>query len=206
MINNLIIVGGPISVGKSTLISSLHFSQVPEINENDRIQMLMLENTYNKGKVAPEVIEHYFLEVRKRKYMNYSQNSKTHILDRSIFESLWFSKENMNSQSFVYFKKLWTSEVQELISKFGKPKLYILLTMNWNTFKNRFFKRGRNVEIDNFQKNKEFFKKHINEYEKHMIKIFERFNINYVKISTDNLQIKKVVQASNEVIQEALNG
>lgn len=202
---NLIVIGGPISVGKSTLISSLGYPQVPELDESDLVQMLLLENTYKKGRVAPEVIEHYFLQVRKEKYIKYSNSLQTHILDRSIFESLWFAKGNMNHKSFFHFKKLWKNEIIGLINEVGKPKLYILLTMSWEVFKERFFSRGREVEIKNFNENEEFFKKHIAEYEKHMIEVFELFDIEYKKINTDNLTTKQVKEDTIQKINEVLN-
>lgn len=205
MFANLLVVGGPISVGKSTLVSSLEFPQVPELDENDEILMLLLENTYQKGRVAAEVIEHYFLTIRKNKYIEYSNTLQTHVLDRSIFESLWFAKGNMNEKSFNHFKKLWKSEIDELIKTVGKPKLYILLTMNWDSFKERLFKRGREVEVKNFNDNEKFFKQHIAEYEEHMTEVFEMFNINYIKIATDGVTPDKVTTIANEKIKEVIN-
>ena len=89
-----------------------------------------------------------------------------------------------------------------MIKDYGKPKLYILLTMNWDTFKNRLFARGRKVEIVNFEANKEFFKKHIDQYEKHMEEIFINFGINYIKISTDNLSPKEISTIATKKIKE----
>lgn len=202
---NLIVVGGPISVGKSTLVSSLGFPQINELDENDKVQMLFLENTYKKGRVAPEVIEHYFLQNRKQKYFEFSNTLQTHIFDRSIFESLWFAKGNMNSKSYKYFKKQWKSEIEDLIKTVGRPKLYILLTMNWNTFKERLFQRGREVEVINFNENEEFFKKHIEEYEEHMTEVFKMFDINYVKIPTDNVFPEQISRIALEKIKGAQN-
>ena len=203
---NLIVVGGPISVGKSTLVASLSLPQINELDENDEIQMILLENTYKKGRVSPEVIENYFLQIRKNKYFDYSKKMETHVLDRSIFESLWFAKGNMSKKSFSHFEKLWKSEINELISVVGKPKLYILLTMTWDTFKERLFNRGREVEVMNFKENEDFFRKHIKEYEEHMIEVFKIFNINYVKISTDNLFPEQITKQANEKIKESING
>lgn len=205
MFANLLVVGGPISVGKSTLVSSLDFPQIPELDENDEILMLLLENTYQKGRVAAEVIEHYFLTIRKNKYIEYSNTLQTHVLDRSIFESLWFAKGNMNDKSFAHFKKLWKAEIDELIKTVGKPKLYILLTMNWDSFKERLFNRGREVEVKNFNDNEVFFKQHIAEYEEHMTEVFEMFGINYIKIATDGVSAEKVTEIANEKIKEVLN-
>ena len=184
---NIIVIGGPISVGKSTLASSLGMPQIPELNENDKIQMVLLEDTYHKGlRISQEIIEVFFLNNRIEKYKLYANTPHTHILDRSILESLWFAKENLGKKSFEYFKKLWTSEVKDLFQKYGKPKKYFLLTMDWETFENRFFKRGRNIEVENFQKNKTFFKKHIKEYENYMKDIFAEFEIPYIILKTDD--------------------
>ena len=202
---NLIVVGGPISVGKSTLVSSLPFPQVPEIDEDDKLQLMILEETYKKGRVSPEVIELYFLVERIKKYKKFSNTLTTHILDRSIFESLWFAKGNMNKKSYDRFYILWEKEIIDMINEFGKPKIYILLTMEWETFKERIFKRGRDVEVKNFNENEEFFKRHIVEYEEHMTEVFEKFNINYVKIATDKLSAEEVLDKTQQAIKEGAN-
>ena len=202
---NFLVVGGPISAGKSTLVESLDFPQINELDDSNEIQMLLLENTYEKGRVAPEVIEHYFLEIRKDKYSTYANTLQTHVFDRSIFESLWFAKGNMSEKSFKHFKNLWKKEIEELIEEAGKPKLYILLTMEWDTFKERLFKRGRSVEVRNFRENEDFFRRHIEEYEEHMIEVFNMFDINYRKIATDNLNQEEVLIEANKIIREAIN-
>ena len=200
MTNKIIIVGGPISAGKSTLVNSLDFPKVPELDPNDSLQKIMLKYTYEKQRVAPEVIELFFLEKRWNIYRHYSKKNKIYVLDRSIFESLWFAKENLNKSSYDHFKKLWEKELAELLKRYGKPQLYILLLLNWSNFKDRIFKRGRTVEINNFEKNKSFFKKHIKEYEEFMIKIFERFQINYYKIDANKNSIEEVHKMAREQV------
>ncbi len=202
---NLIVVGGPISAGKSTLVSAIDFPQVPELNENDKLQDLMLEETYSSGRVSSDVIEFYFLIERIKKYKEFSNTITTHVLDRSIFESLWFAKGNISESGYKKFYKLWEKEVNGLIELHGKPKLYILLTMEWDTFKERIFLRGRDVEVKNFQENEEFFKMHIKEYELHMTEIFEKFGINYKKIKTDNSSPEEILKIANEYIKESEN-
>ncbi|MCP4337276.1 MAG: deoxynucleoside kinase [Mycoplasma sp.] len=198
---NLIIVGGPISVGKSTLVSLLPWPSVSELDEKDEIQKLMLENTYKKGRVHPTVIENYFLQKRRQKYELNADKKQISILDRSIFESLWFAKSNMNNNDFKNFEKLWRNTIKQLIKDFGKPKIYILLTCSWDTFKKRIFKRGRLVELSNFNSNEVFFKNHIKEYENHMKSIFEEFQINYMKIETDSLSTQEVYEVAKKKVE-----
>ena len=98
-------------------------------------------------------------------------------------------------------EKLWEKEILDLIKEHGKPKIYVLLTMNWDTFKKRLFERGREVEVKNFQANKEFFKRHIKEYEEHMISVFKKFDINYVNIETDNQSAKEVLATTLKAVE-----
>ncbi|MCK5866800.1 MAG: deoxynucleoside kinase [Mycoplasmataceae bacterium] len=203
---NLIIIGGPISAGKSTLAQRLGFPQTPELDENNILQRLFLEYTYNKKRVAPEVIEFYFMKKREENYEKYSHALQTHVLDRSIFESLWFAKENLQKKSYDYFYKVWKSFISNLIEKHGKPKLYIVLLISWDTFKDRIFDRGREVEIRNFNTNKEFFKHHIDTYESHMKEVFELFDINHKFINTNNMSQDDVLELSNKHIKEVIHG
>jgi len=76
--------------------------------------------------------------------------------------------------------------------------------MNWDSFKKRLFERGREVEVKNFQANEEFFKKHIKEYEEHMISVFKKFDINYVNIKTDNKSAEEVLKTTLKEL-EAIN-
>ena len=101
-------------------------------------------------------------------------------------------------------KKLWKSEVNKLIKEHGKPKIYIFLSMNWDTFKERIFKRGRKIEIDTFDQNENFYKIHITEYEKFTINILKSFGINYRKIDTNNLSSIEVQKKVTEILKKGI--
>lgn len=194
--NNSIIIGGPIAVGKSTLASALPFPSIPELDENNKILDLILEGTYKKDRVSPEVIEFFFLEMRKQKYLQYSNTLTTHIFDRSILDSVWFAEQNMSKSQFKHFRTYWKNEVLDLFKEHGKPMLYILLTLDWDTFKERIYKRNRDVEIKNFLNNENFFQKHVKEYEKHIISILNEFEVSYIIIDTRNIdadEVKRIV-------------
>ena len=103
---NFFVIGGPISVGKSTLVNSLGFPQVQELDEMNRVQDYILNTTYKKNKSSNEIVEFYFLQMRKRKYEQFSNKLLVRVFDRSIFESLWFAKINLKSNEFTRFKKI----------------------------------------------------------------------------------------------------
>ena len=201
---NLIVVGGPISVGKSTLVNSLGLPQVQELDKDDKLQALLLEMFYEKGRFSPELIELYFLQNRVKKYAEHSNLLQTHVLDRSILESLWFAKGTLTKRGYEHFENLWVKEVNRIFEEYGKPKLYILLTMNWETFKTRIFTRGRDVEVKNFYENEEYFKKHIIEYEEWMLNVFKKFDVNFIKIETDKLNADEVNEIALKYVKEVL--
>lgn len=202
---NLIVVGGPISAGKSTLVNSLGLPQILEIDPDDKVQNILLKLLYQKERIANELIELYFLQHRISKYAEFSHTLQLHVLDRSVLESLWFAKGTLSEKGYKHFEKMWTIEVNELFAKYGRPKLYILLTMNWETFKKRIFIRSREEEVFNFQKNEIYFRKHIAEYEEWMENIFKKFDIKYKKIATDHLNKSEVKEVALEYLKEHLN-
>lgn len=201
---NLIVVGGPISVGKSTLVNSLGLPQVQELDQDDKLQTLLLEMLYKKERMSPELIELYFLNDRLKKYRDFSALLQTHVLDRSILESLWFARGTLSPRGYELFARLWEKEVKDLFEEYGKPKLYILLTMNWDTFRKRIFARDREVEVKNFRENEEYFRKHIKEYEEWMENIYKKFDVNFIKIHTDELNAEQVREIALKEVKKVL--
>lgn len=203
---NFIVVGGPIAVGKSTLVKGLGFPKVDELDENDQLQEVLLENTYSRTRVSDEIIEMFFLEKRKEKYQNYSNTLLTHVFDRSIIESYLFAKEKLSPKSFKHFEVLFEAEVKELFEKYGKPKLYIFLSYDWETFYDRLTKRSRGQEMRNFTANIEFFKHHVKTYTTEMIKMMERYGLNYRVIDTTHMDADKVLATAKQYVDEVQNG
>ena len=65
---NLIIVGGTIAAGKSTLVDGLAnrrgFFPVPELRENDKVQEIILEKLYEGTRIHNATIQYYFITNR----------------------------------------------------------------------------------------------------------------------------------------------
>ncbi len=135
------------------------------------------------------------MTVTQKRYEKFANQTKSlSIFDRSIFESIIFARKNLSAQSFKYFYKFWLAEIKELIKAYGKPKLYILLEINWKTFQQRFFNRGHKVETKYFEENKKFFQSHVEEYIDLMISILKKFKINFKVINTNDLELDEVVE------------
>ncbi|WP_127942847.1 MULTISPECIES: deoxynucleoside kinase [unclassified Mycoplasma] len=199
---NFIVIGGPIAAGKTTLTESLPFDFVSEIDEDDPILKILLEASYSKKNVHPEVIEFYFLKLRKMKYENHARSRKMHVLDRSILEAPIFARNTLPKASFAYWYDLWCAEVQELVRKFGVPKLYILLTLNFRTFEKRVLSRGRSAELKHFQSNQGFFRKVLDQYDEFMQDIFLKLKINYHRINTNQKSLEEVRKEALELVEK----
>ena len=71
-------------------------------------------------------------------------------------------------------------KTKELIYSIGVPKLYIILDLKWDEFKERIFKRGRDSEIDNFSVNEPYFRSLHNVYVDYLVKTCQIYGINYL--------------------------
>lgn len=199
---NIIVVGGTSAVGKSTLVESLGLPKIDEHDLSDPLQEAMLENTYSHTRIALEVIEFYFLERRKDLYQKFSNTLVTHIFDRSIIETYIFAQYKLSEKSMKHFTDLFDAEVRDLFEEFGKPKLYLILTCSWDAFYERIMKRARGQEVGNFAKNAEFWRLHVETYEKDSIRLMEQFGINYKVIDTTNMTPEQVLETAQKYIAE----
>ncbi|WP_128008714.1 deoxynucleoside kinase [Mycoplasma sp. ATU-Cv-508] len=199
-IANCLVVGGPIAVGKTALLEALPFQVVPELVKNDELQEILLAGLYRGDKLAAEVFQFDMLFKRFEKYQELANQTSTHAFDRSILEDLLFAKTLLKSPSDLqYYQALWTNCWDTIAMKVGLPKLYILLTCSWRTFKKRLFVRDRYVEVSNYRSNRRYFKKLHKNYRPHMLSSFADYGISYVEIKTDRLSVKQI---SDLVLEE----
>lgn len=198
-VSNSIVVGGMIAFGKSTLAERLHqvlenSNIVYELNDEDQLMHLLLEKMYERknNTLYGSVFQLYFVLNRFDNYKNGCNSKNITIFDRSIFEDWLFAHENIVRPSvFSYYDSLWKDVANELIYEYGVPKLYVILTGDWELFKKRLFQRNRPVEIENFEKNKTYFKKLLEIYEDYMVNVCKDFGIDYLLVdahkSTDEI-------------------
>lgn len=189
-IANSIVVGGMIAFGKSTLVQALAdklktINIVEEFNENDELSNLLLSKMYSRENnlLFGSVFQLYFVLQRFHKYKTNCNQEQLTIFDRSIFEDWIFAHENIIRPSvFRYYENLWKDISNELIYEHGVPKLYIILSGDWDLFKKRLFERNRQSEIENFEKNRLYFKKLLSLYQEYMVNVCNDFGIKYLII------------------------
>lgn len=190
---NCIIVGGPIAVGKSSLVEKLPFIGIQELNDDDKFQNLLLEKLYKGDKLASQILQFDMLLTRFRKYEELADQEKIHVFDRSIFEDSLFAKfliEDVDTRNF--YQAIWKDCVNKIVTNIGTPRLYIFLDCSWSTFKKRLFKRNRTIEISNFENNEKYFKKLLRAYKHHMISIFKKYKIEHLIINTNYKTTKQI--------------
>lgn len=201
---NAIVIGGPIAVGKSTLVGALPFEAVQELDPNDELQKLLLEQMYAGDPIAPQVFQLDMLLTRFDKYKAMANRESLTVFDRSIFEDLFFAMNLLKNYTNIweYYKSIWDDKVEELINEVGIPKLYILLECDWESFRERIFARNREAETLNFQKNEAYFRNMIQTYTAFMTDIFKKYNIPYVVIDTNKLDKLEIIDFTKKLLSE----
>ncbi len=199
---NAIVIGGPIAVGKSTLVGALPFEAVQELDPNDELQKLLLEQMYEGDPIAPQVFQLDMLLTRFDKYQALANRKSLTVFDRSIFEDQFFALNLLKNYANIweYYNSIWEDKVQELISDIGIPKLYILLECDWESFRERIFARNREAETANFQKNEAYFKNMISTYTAFMTASFQKYNIPYVVVNTDKMSKLEIIEFTKQLL------
>lgn len=165
---NCIAIGGMIAMGKSTLAKALYerFAEystyVEELDETDEYTMLLLDKMYqreNEELYGPMFQLNFVLQ----RYLRYKEvlekTDKLVFFDRTIFEDFVFAVENIKSPATLkYYTALYDDICTKLRYKEGVPQWYIILDGDWELFKERIYKRGRKSEIENFEKNEDYFR------------------------------------------------
>lgn len=202
--SNVIVVGGPIASGKSTLVGSLDFVPIQELDPNDELQKILLKKMYEGDKTAAQIFQLDIMLNRFDKYKKLANNDKTHVFDRFILEDKLFAHMLLGKNEIVweYYESIWNDKMNEIVDEIGTPKLYILLTFDWKTFKERLFARNRQPEIENFEKNENYFKSILEIYDSFMTDMFKKYDIPYVVVDVRDKNKIEVNEHVNKILKE----
>lgn len=205
---NIIAVGGMIAAGKTTLVDALsqklNCNVLYELDDNDEIQKALLKGLYEKQDIAPSVFQLYFFLRRFENYKKAAKNDNYVIVDRTVFEDRLFAHQNMSADpiTFTFYDNMWRDKINELVYSIGLPRLYVIIKVDWETFKERLFKRDRKVETDNFYQNEQYFKTLNDNYIDFLTQTCITFGIDYIildaKIQTSD-KIKQIIQKLDEL-------
>lgn len=201
---NIIVIGGPIAAGKSTLAGSLGHKNVQELDPNDELQNILLSKMYKGDKVASQIFQVDLLISRHHRYKKAVKSGEICIFDRSILEDRLFAESHLkeNKNILEFYDEIWNNIVEEMKSEFGLPSFYFLLNCSWESFEKRIFKRNRKSEIQNWEKNKDFFKEMLDVYNVKVEKMLIELNIPYVIIDTDKMTINDMIDFAKTKLVE----
>lgn len=210
-VSNSYAIGGMIGAGKSTLARALgeaiNADITFELNENDELQNLLLKKLYEGDKTSAIAFQVYFFCARFDNYKKGVAQNKITVFDRTIFEDRLFAHQNMTEDPimFGFYDSMWHDKTKELIYSVGVPKLYVILDLEWETFKDRILHRGRASEVNNFSKNEAYFKSLHKVYKDYLVKTCEIFGIDYIVIDANlatEEQLKIVTKKIKEMNEE----
>lgn len=206
--SNIIVVGGMIAAGKSSLVGSLPFKPIQELDPNDELQRVLIKEMYEGDIIAKQVFQLDMLLSRFDKYKKASKNKKHfYVFDRMIFEDHIFAKLLLGNIPNVweYYNSIWKDKVDEMINKIGKPKFYVILDVDWENFQDRIFKRNRKAEIDNFESNKEYFYTLHKQYVEELTKLLNEYSIDYFVINTnEKTKLQVIEETTNKLINKGI--
>ncbi|MEJ1834302.1 deoxynucleoside kinase [Mycoplasmopsis synoviae] len=211
----LIGISGMISSGKSTLSKNLNkyykkSMLLNEFQEEDVVFNTMLDWFYKNRPHLNIAFQAYVVEkhinevqsiIREFNSKNLDKNSDIIFLDRFGAEHYVFAKVILEKLPKKILKA-YEAIFKELVSKDDFPELAIFLDVSFENFKERLFKRGREIEINTWSQNEEYFKKLHGVYKKTFIDIVNRYEIKYEIIDTNNLTPKQVELKAIEIINK----
>ncbi|NQZ65628.1 MAG: deoxynucleoside kinase [Mycoplasmatales bacterium] len=205
---NLIIIGGTIAAGKSTLVDGISkrrgYYPVPELREGDEVQEIILKKLYEGKRIHNATIQFYFIANRYKQYKDESGGMITSILDRGIWEDWFFALLLMANEkrSYEHFKFLWKTTIKKILDIYGYPKAYIYTKVGWENFKERVFLRNRNAEVANFSQNEEYFRKLLNEYNNNFESLLKEWDIEPIIIDTNNINKDQVLEIALKELEK----
>lgn len=191
-----IAVGGMISSGKSTLVkdlgATLNIPVMDEFEDDDKVFDTLLGWLYEGKEDVEMLLQVYFLHHHWKTQTRFKDNV---IVDRHIIEHWLFAQKNLQHLPTImtFYNNVFHSYMQTVI----QPDLYIILDVNYESFKDRIFKRGRKQEVENFNKNKEYFKNLLSNYTELLKAQCVIYDIPYVLIDTNG-------KTSEQVLTEAI--
>ncbi|UVD81978.1 deoxynucleoside kinase [Mycoplasma iguanae] len=204
-------ISGMISSGKSSLTSDLakHYKNsklLVEFEEDDEIFNTFLKWLYEKKENLTIAFQTYIVESHSTKFADILEKSQARkhpqehlFLDRFSLEHYIFAKVNLATKDAKYLKA-YDLAFEQLIGKEELPDYAIFLDMSYDTFKYRFLKRGRKIEVDNWEINQDYFSELYKQYKTLFIALCQKYQLKYFVIDTNGKSEQEVLEETIKLI------
>ncbi len=196
-----IAIGGMIASGKSTLVNNLsktlNIQAMREFEADDIVFNTMLDWLYKGVKDVDMLLQNYFLHHNWSSQRDFKESL---IQDKYIIENLIFAQDFLRNDKEQL--EIYNGIFNCYVKSSYKPDIYIILQIDWETFKMRINKRGRQQEIENFNNNIDYFKRLIDVYIDKLVEQCKIYNIPYYVLNTIGLNEQETLERSLEIINE----
>lgn len=198
-----IAIGGMIASGKSTLVDNLsktlNIPAMKEFESDDVVFNTILKWLYEGVKDVEMLLQFYFLHNHWSSQKEYKDSV---IVDKHIIENLIFAQEHLSHN--LELLNIYEGLFSQYVKNVHKPDLYIILEIDWNTFKERINQRGRQQEIDNFDNNTEYFKRLLSTYVSKLVEQCKKQDITYFVLNTSQLSEEETLKKSLDIVDRYL--
>lgn len=199
-----IAVGGMIASGKSTLVSALGAKlKIPvmeEFDKGDEVFNTLLKWLYEGKSNVEMLLQIYFLHTHwQQQRIRFSDSKSNYVVDRDIIEHWLFAHTNL--APYPEIMNMYNGVFYAYMNSLKKPDLYLILDINWDTFKKRIMERGRASEVDNFSANESYFKDLLRNYTSLLVSQCKIFNIPYRLIDANELNTAQILDKALKIIE-----
>jgi deoxyadenosine/deoxycytidine kinase len=193
-------VGGMIASGKSTLVTrlgqALNLPVMEEFEKDDEVFNTLLKWLYEQKSNVEMLLQIYFIH---NHWLNQQKYDGDFIVDRDLVEHWLFAQHNLKSMPTIM--NMYNGVFHAYMNQIKKPDLYIILDVDWEHFRDRVMNRGRQQEIENFDKNKEYFYNLLQDYTVKVKAQCSVYEIPFKVINTNGMTEDEVFEASLKAIQ-----
>ncbi len=194
-------VGGMIASGKSTLVKNLgealELPVMEEFEKDDEVFNTLLKWLYEKKDNVEMLLQIYFIH---NHWLNQQKYEGHFIVDRDLIEHWLFAYHNLRNMPTIM--NMYNGVFHSYMNQIKHPDVYIILDVNWDQFKDRVLKRGREQEIENFELNQSYFQALISDYTQKIVSQCSVYGIPYHVIDTNNKSEEDVLKEALAVIKQ----
>jgi deoxyadenosine/deoxycytidine kinase len=193
-----IAVGGMIASGKSTLSEQLagdyNLKLIEEFAGDNDVFKTLLDWLYSGKPNVEMLLQIYFLH---NQWLKHKELGDDYVVDRDVIEHWIFAQTNLRKHPEVL--NMYNGLFHAYMNSIKLPEIYIILEVGFEEFKSRVMMRGRPEEIENFDKNEQYFRDLLSNYSAMLRAQCVIYSIPYIVINTDNKTIEEI---KNEAINE----
>jgi len=196
-------VGGMIASPISTLVKrlgeALELPVMEEFERNDEVFNTLLKWLYEQKSNVEMLLQIYFIH---NHWLNQVKYEGSFIVDRDLVEHWLFAQHNLKSMPTIM--NMYNGVFHAYMNQVKKPDLYLILDVDWKNFEKRIMERGREQEIENFEKNREYFKQLMSDYTTKVVAQCAVYDIPYVVINTNNISEDEVFKKAIQEIKKVM--